>query len=139
VIQIVAGLSIALALVTGGGWLYVKALRAEKAQIEQAYTVAAQVAIDLNNTLDQQLAERKRTDAILLDRSRRLQKLETSNARLNQALDALKQHDQPTRDWAAVRLPDPVARLLNHPDPAGPDQGGEAIPQPDPDRTHPRP
>lgn len=127
-IQIIAGLSIALALLAGGGWLYVKSLRAERAMFEQAYAIAAQTAVDNQKVLDAEIKERARVDGILLEHRNQLQRKEASNAILNRALDALKNSDQAVSDYMRQPVPDPVARLLNNPDPAGQHQGGETIP-----------
>lgn len=126
-IQLTAGLGIALALVTGGGYLYVKALWAEQETLEQAYSIAAQTAVDNQKALDAELAERARVEKLLVTRQTKLATLEASNARLNRALDALKSDPQ-VRDWAATPVPDSVARLLN--DATGGNQSSEAVPKP---------
>ena len=111
-IQLYALIALVVAAVFTGGGFYIKSLRAEKATLTQAYSIAAQTAIDNKQALDTERAEHARVDGLLLDRARQLKKLEASNDLLNTALDDLKRADPLVRAWNDGLVPDGVRRLL---------------------------
>ncbi|HKQ24074.1 MAG TPA: hypothetical protein VJT81_06495 [Burkholderiales bacterium] len=130
-IYLIIGL-VVTALMTGGG-LWIRALKAENALLENAYTVAAQAAIDNQVALERQRAETARVDGILLSRDRDRRAAQKRTEDLNALLDNLKRTDQAVGDWSNAPVPDGVIRLLNGPEGAGQDRDPEAVPAGDAD------
>jgi hypothetical protein len=129
---------VAAGLATGGG-LWIRALKAENKLLENAYSVAAQVAIENKAALEQQLVETRRVEGILLTRDQQRRAAEKRMEALDGLLDNLKRTDQSVRDWSAVPVPDPVRGLLNGAEGPSQDRDPEAIPAPDPPAGHPDP
>ena len=130
-IQIYLVIALVFAVVTGGGALYIKSLRAENAQLTQAYGIAAQTAIDNKAALEAQLVEAGRVNAILLTRDQQRRAAEKRTEVLNGLLDNLKRDNQSVRDWSDTAVPDPVLGLLNGSENPGEDGSAEAVPTAD--------
>lgn len=126
-IQVVAGLALLLAIVSGGGALYIKSLRAENATITQAYSIAAQTAIDNKAQLDAQTKDRARVDGILLTRELAYHELERTNDMLNLAIDDLGRADPEVRKWDDQPVPAALRSLLDGADAAGAGGGAKAV------------
>lgn len=135
-IQIYAVIALVVAGVLSCGGFYIKSLRAENAQMTQAYGIAAQTAIDNKAQLDQELADRKRVDQILLERDRERDRLAKSNGDLHALLDNLKRNNAEVRKWSESAVPDAVRSLLNGTAPAPAGGSAEAIPAGGPDGSH---
>lgn len=135
-IQIYLVIALVFAVVTGGGALYIKALRAENATMTQAYGIAAQTAIDNKAQLDQEIKDRARVDGILADRERALHELEKTNDLLNLAIDDLGRADPEVRKWDNEPVPAALRSLLNGPDAAHESGSAEAVPAGQPDPAH---
>jgi hypothetical protein len=133
---------IAAAAIAGGG-LYIRALRAEKGELEQAYLIAAEAAGQANAELDRAAREAARLDALLIGRERARRQLQQKNERLSNEIRFLRDASPAVRDWARVVIPDELARLLNadtdsanendlHPPAGGADAGNAGAGDPDP-------
>lgn len=129
-------LIIGLVVAALGGGLWIRALKAENALLENAYTIAAQVAIDNKAALEAQLVETKRVDGILLTRDQQRRVAEKRTEALNALLDNLKRSDQVVRDWADVPVPDGVIRLLNGAEGPGENGSAETVPAADAPAGH---
>ena len=130
-IQIYLVIALVFAAVTGGGALYIKSMRAENARMTQAYTIAAQVAIDNKAALEVQLGETKRVNAILLTRDQQRRAAQKRNEVLNGLLDNLKRSDPGVQAWSDAVIPDSVRSLLNA-EGAGENGRAETVPAADP-------
>jgi hypothetical protein len=126
---------VAAAVLTGGGF-YIKSLRAEVGQLTQAYSIAAQTAIDNKAELEREIGERARTDRLLLKRERERERIRKTNGDLNALLDNLKRGSADVRTWSGAAVPDGVRGLLNGPAAAAGEGNPQAVPAAEPDRTH---
>ena len=135
-IQIYLVIALVFAVVTGGGALYIKSLRAEKATLTQAYSIAAQTAIDNKAELERQVGERERADRLLLARDCDRERIRKTNGDLNALLDNLKRGSADVRIWSESAVPDGVRSLLNGTAAAAGDPDPEAVPTAAPDGTH---
>ena len=131
VIQIYLIIGLVVAALLGGGGLWIRALKAENAQMTQAYTIAAQVAIDNKAALEAQLGETKRVNTILLTRDQQRRTAEKRNEVLNGLLDNLKRSDPGVQAWSDAVIPDSVRSLLNA-EGAGENGRAETVPAADP-------
>ncbi len=135
--------AVLFAIISGGGWIWIEKLQSDKAALEaqgevmkQAYTIAAQTAIENKKTLDDERKERQRVDDLLADRERKRKELENANARLNEELNNLKANNAEVRAWMDAPVPGAVLELLNAPAaaPAAAEGGSaEAVPAGKPD------
>lgn len=135
-IQIYAIVALVVGAVLTGGGFYIKALRAEVGQLTQAYSIAAQTAIDNKAELERQIGERDRTDRLLLERDRERERIRKTNGDLNALLDNLKRGSADVRTWSGAAVPDGVRSLLNATAAAGGKGNPQAVPAAEPDRTH---
>lgn len=140
--KLIIAAAVALLMVATGVYIVVlksknRALVAEKATLTQAYTIAAQVAIDNKAAVDAQLAEAKRLDGILSKRESERAKAVKRSQLLSKALDDLKRSNQEARDWADVPVPDGVRQYLATG--VGKDGSGEAVPPSGADSGNPAP
>lgn len=135
-IQIYAIIALVLAAVFAGAGFYIKSLRAENAQMTQAYGIAAQTAIDNKAQLDLQIADRARVDRILLERDREYDHIAKSNGDLHALLDNLKRGNADVRAWADNPVPDGVRSLLSGAASAPGGGSAEAVPAGDAGGTH---
>lgn len=132
-IQAVLGLTLLLALVSGAGGLYIKALRAEAKTMAQAYTIAADRAIENKRSLDAEIANAKKLEAALIEREGRYAELANGNRMLNRAIDALRRDREEVRAWADAPVPGDVVRLLLEPAAATGEGSGAPVPASAPD------
>lgn len=124
-------IGVVITALTAGGGLWISALKAENALLENAYSVAAQVAIDNKAALERQLIETKRVEGILLTRDQQRRAAQKRNEVLNGLLDNLKRDNQVVRDWADSPIPDSVRGLLNGTEGPGQDRDPETVPAAD--------
>lgn len=129
--KLIIAAALALLLASMGGYIMLlktqkRALVAEKETLTQAYKIAAQVAIDNKATVDAQLAEAKRLDAILAQRNRQRAAAVAKSQLMEKALDDLKRDHAEIRNWASTAVPDGVRQYLATG--LGKDGSGEAVP-----------
>jgi len=124
-----AVVGVAIAAFAGMG-LYIRALRAERGELEQAYLITAEAAGAANAELERVVEDSRRLDRILAGRERARVALVRRNERLTNEIRTLKRTSPAVRDWANTRVPGELVGLLNasnsdeNPNDQGPAAGG---------------